>query len=338
MNPDNYVPCGARLSQGDLVRAPVGIFVPESALADPAMLDAEGPAVPFGDPRGIARSLPRLVVGTEPLVLRAWYWPAVVVSPDCAIDKQPAQVLLAPVLPLHAYTPQDQDGLRAGTFLAAFDLPPDPELALADGSRTAFPHAAVDLARSTTVSPELVLRQRMVALGERHVDRLHAAWVRYVAGRELSSTGTVAAAVGKRVARVKALESSKKRHSVLMTFEDGTLLVLYQEPRRAGAHLESVRVRDGVFEPARLQALAGTNLILRFENEDRRDWDAGCPALWAGAQRLPGGATTELLAWCPDEPDALTVTNLRKRSSTLLLEVVALPEAQRPPASKAYPG
>lgn len=317
------------------MRAPVGIFVPESALADPAMLDQEGPALPFGDPRGIALSLPRLVVGPEPLVLRAWYWPAVVVSPDCAIDKQPAQVLLAPVLPLHAYTAQDQDGLRAGTFPAAFDLPSEPELVLADGSTTSFPHSAVDLARSTAVSPELLLPQRMVALSERHIDRLHAAWVRYIAGREISSTGPVAAAVGKRVARITALESSKKRHTVLMVFEDGTLLVLYQEPRRAGAHLQPVRVRDGVFEPLRLQALAGTNLILRFENEDRRDWDVGCPALWNEAQRLPGGTTIELLARCPDEPDELTITNLRQRSSTLLLEVVALLEIDRSPISKA---
>lgn len=89
------------------MRAPVGVFVPESALADPAMLDEEGAPLPFGDPRGIAVSLPRFSIGAASTVLRAWYWPAVVVSLDCDIDKQPGQVLLAPIMPLEAFSPEE---------------------------------------------------------------------------------------------------------------------------------------------------------------------------------------------------------------------------------------
>ncbi|MBI3980194.1 MAG: hypothetical protein HY331_18620 [Chloroflexi bacterium] len=72
----------------------------------------------------------------------------------------------------------------------------------------------------------------MVALSAAHVERLQAYWVRFIALREISSTGTVAAAVGKRVARVKTVESTKKRHTVVLSFEDDSVLVLYQEAIR----------------------------------------------------------------------------------------------------------
>ncbi|MBI4319879.1 MAG: hypothetical protein HY675_15425 [Chloroflexi bacterium] len=67
------------------------------------------------------------------------------------------------------------------------------------------------------------------------------------------------------------------------------------------------------------------NLILRFENGDKKDWDVGCPDLWRGSQPLPAGSTTELLIRCPEEPRQLALTNLRKRGCRLVLDVVEPP-------------
>jgi len=331
MDPLNYVPPGPRLSQGDIVRAPIGVFARAADLADPAMVD-DAPAAPaYGDPRGIALHVPwRSLSGTEEtaaqLVLRAWHFPAVVVTPDCGIDKEPAQILVAPVLPLVAAAPVDRDGVRAGTFLMACHLPADPEMIFADGSDFAFPESYVDLTRTTALAPQLVLDQRMVALSEAQCDRFQEAWVRFVAGRELSSTGTVDAAAGKRVRTVDTLESSRRRHTVLFTFEDDSVIVLYQEPRRRGDHLQEVRVRNGAFDPPEVQAVAGSTIVLRFENNDRRDWNLACPALGLESCRIAAASTTPVLVRCPTAAGDLELVNRDKRGATLRLCIVAVPQ------------
>jgi hypothetical protein len=327
MDESNYVPVAPRLSQGDIVRAPISVFARAADLADPAMLDAAPEPLAYGDPRGVALRVPwrAAPASVEALALRAWHFPAVVVTPDCGIDKEPAQVLVAPVLPLAAAPPADRDGVRAGTFLMACHLPADPEMVFADGSTFAFPESYVDFTRTTAVAPGLVLDQRMVALSEAQCDHFQEAWVRFVAGREISSTGTVAAVVGKRVRAVDTLESSRRRHTVLVTFEDDSVVVLYQEPRRRGDHLQEVRVRGGAFEPAEVQALAGSNLVLRFENGDRRDWNVACPALGLASCRIAAAATTPVLVRCPEEPGALDLVNRDRPGAPLRLLVIPTP-------------
>jgi hypothetical protein len=318
----NYVPCGPRLSQGDIVRAPSGVFVAAADLSNPAEPSAADGPIPFGEPAGLAMPIPRLTVGGLPVVLRAWYLPAVVVSPDCGIDKEPAQVLIAPILPLAAARLEDQDGIRSGTFLSAFDLPADPALELADGSNAPFPHSFVDLTRTVPLTPRLLGQQRMVALSDDQLDRLQESFVRFVALREIGSTGTVAAAAGKRVQQVATVESSRRRHTVVFSFDDGSIVVLYQDPRRRGDHLQTVAIQAGNFAPGQVQALAGTNLVLRFENNDRRDWHLFGKEAGIQAIRLAAAATTEVLIACPDHPEEIRLINADRRSSVLSVWVV----------------
>ena len=317
MNSENYAPCSVRLSQGDIVRAPIGVFSRTADLADPSMLDAIDSPVALGDPRGLAARVPSLWVGQTRAVLRAWYLPAVVVSPDCGIDKEPAQVLVAPILPLSAADPASRDGLRAGTFLTALALPAEADLQLADDTCVAFPDSFVDLTRTTAVAPGLLRDERMVALSDSQLDRFQEAWVRFVALRELSSTGTLAAAAGRRIREVTTVGSSQRRHTIVFTFDDDSIVVLYQEPRRRGDHLQSVRIKDGAFTPSEIRALVSTNLVLRFESEDRRDWNISCKAAGLEPRRVLPSATTEVLIRCPDEPCELILINTDKRSAAL---------------------
>lgn len=333
MNPDNYVACGARLAQGDLVRAPAGLFVGASDLADASLLDHAGPPLAPGDPRGLAQTLPRLMIGTERVVVRAWYQPAVVVSPDCAIDKDPPQVLIAPVIPLATLPLSQQDGVRAGTYLTAIDLPADELLELLDGSRAPFPASYVDLQRIVPVSPRLLRDQRMVALSAEQIERLQAAWVRFVALRELSTTGTIAAAVGKRVTRVSVAESSKKRHTVILTFEDDSVAVLYQEPRRKGPHLQSVHLRDGVFSPSVLTALVGSDLVLRLENDDHRAWAVTTSDPVIGIHQLAPGTTTDVVIRCPDGAGEIVLRNRDRQEGSLRIQVIAPTGGETPATS-----
>ncbi|MBI3972369.1 MAG: hypothetical protein HY332_13905 [Chloroflexi bacterium] len=324
MNDANYVPLPTRLSQGDIVRAPIGVFGRRADLADPSLVDAAPAPLAYGEPHGTAVAVPwQTAAGADgPLVLRAWHFPAVVVTLDCGIDKAPPQVLVAPILPLMAAQPSERDGIRAGTYLMALYLPPEPEMIFADGSRFSFPESYVDFTRTTAVSLGLLMAERMVALSGAQVDRFQEAWVRFVAGRELSSTGTVAAAAGKRIRSVETLESSRRRHTVLFTFEDDSIVVLYQEPRRRGDHLQEIQIRGGTFDPPEVQAVAGSNLVLRFENEDRRDWRLAGEALGLSSCRIAAAATTSILVQCPQQPGELRLVNLDRRGQTLHLRIV----------------
>lgn len=325
MNPENYRPCAARLSQGDLVRAPVGAFARIEDIPDPSLLGEDGPPIKLGNLRGAASIVPRLRVSKAPVVLQAWYLLAVVISPDCDIDKGPAQVLITPLMPLDAYSPANQDAIKAGSLVAALDIPPDPDLRLADNSRTSFPHSVLSLRQATPVAPGLIMAQRMVALSESQIERLHNAWVRFVALREISSTGTIAAMVGKRVLDVSTVESSRRRHTVLLTLDDQSLVVVYQEPRRAAPHLQQIQVTKGAFSPKVVRALAGSELILQFENEDSREWFVTCPELGVESYRLTAAGTSRLPLRCPETPGEAVVVNSQKRASTLTVRYVAPP-------------
>jgi hypothetical protein len=318
---ESFVRPGARLAQGDLVRAPSGIFAGAGSLASPSLLDASGPPLEAGDLRGIAVTIPRLRVNQRDVVLRAWYQPCVVVSPDCAIDKNPPQVLLAPILPLSALPDNQRDGVRSGTYLTALGLPADDALEFADGSVAPFPESYVDLQRIAPVAPDLIAAQRMVALSEVQTERLRAAWVRFVALREISSTGTIAAAQGKRVAKIRVVESSRKRHTVLITFEDSSMVVLYQEPRRTGPQLQEIRLREGQFSPQTVAAQVESDVVLRFENDDPQAWRISSSDHTLDKRRLEAGTTTDILIRCPGSPGEIVVTNVDRPDRTLRIEV-----------------
>jgi len=163
----------------------------------------------------------------------------------------------------------------------------------------------------------------MVALSDAQAERLRAAWVRFVALREISSTGTTAAIEGKRVTRVRVAESSKKRHTVLLTFEDDSLLVLYQEPRRKGPHLQEVRLRNGAFSPPDIIARADGDLVLRLENDDHRAWQIAISDNTIEQRKLDGGTTTEILIRAPANPGEIVVTNVDRRNHSLRIRFTA---------------
>lgn len=326
MNQEHYVACGARLAQGDIVRAPSGIFVASADLADRTLLDAPGPPLVAGDPQGIAVTIPRLHVNREDVILRAWYQPAIVVSPDCAIDKNPPQVLLAPIFPLAALPKEQQDGVRGGTYLTAIDLPADSALLFSDQSTAPFPASYVDIQRIAPVAPHLLHTQRMVTLSAAQAERLRASWVRFVALREISSTGTIAAAEGKRVMKVQVAESSKKRHTVIMTFEDNSVVVLYQDPRRIGPQLQVVHLRNGRFFPSDITARADGDLVLRLENDDHRAWQIVSHDATIERRALASGTTTNILIRAMESPGEIVITNAEHRDNFLRLRF-ALPSS-----------
>jgi hypothetical protein len=319
----NYIPLGVRLAQGDIVRAPTGVFVRSTEVADQALL-APGKANLLADANGIALPIPNTYLAGAQLVLRAWYMPAVVVSPSCALEKQPPQVLISPILPLSSLPENQQAGVRARTYLTAYALPGDAQLDLADGTQATWPDSYVDLHRTTAVSPHLLRDARMVALSPDQVDRLHEAWVRFVALAEISSTGTVAAAQGRRLVSARTAQTSARRHTVLLTFDDGGLLVLYQDPRRAGANVQSVHVQQGgAFDRAEVTGRIGEDLILRFENDTTQDWEIACPAWQVGPRTLPSGSITDVLVQCPPEPSQAIVRHTRRIPHTLRITVSA---------------
>lgn len=324
MNPANFVPLRARLAQGDIVRTPTAGFVRAHHLADRGLLDRTEPVDP-GDKVGLAMRVPRLVIGGAALVLRARYTLAVVVSPDCAIDKENTpMVLVAPIFPPGATSPAEWDGIRAGTNLGAFDLPGEPALELPGEPPTELEESFVDLSWTTAVHKEIVQPERIVGLSLHHVDRLQAAWLRFIALRELSTVGTVAAAVNKTIAGVETIQSSGRRHTVVLTLHDGSTLVLYQEPRRKGDWVEPVHIHRARFDREFIDARTESRLVLRVENDDPRTWKIACAEVGLVARDLPGGSTTHVEVACPDSPADLRV-QLLGADAVLVLRVRAAP-------------
>jgi hypothetical protein len=271
-------------------------------------VDEPGAPLTPGDVAGIAVTIPRLQVGAKPVVLRAWYTLAMVASPDCAYAKESLEaVQVAPVLPLAAAPLAQRNGIKAGTNLTAFFLPAG-ELATEQGP-LALDDSFVDVLRATAVAPHLLDGYRMSRLSEDLLDRFREFWLRHVSGREISSTGTLGSARGCVLQEVSVLESSKRRHTVLMHFADGTDVVLYQDPRRKGANVQPVEIRQGRFNRTAVSAQCDEQLILRFENEDARDYTIRCPLL-AENQRIPAGATTDILLQEQPSPATVELANL----------------------------
>ena len=157
------------------------------------------------------------------------------------------------------------------------------------------------------VTQGLITSQRCIALGPSQIDRLQERLIRYFALKEISSTGTVEAMTGRTIQMVHVLESSKHRHTVELTLDDGRLVVLYQEPRRKGPHLEAIVIKDSRFSRALIHAAPSTDLVLRFENEDGRDHHIECQNANLQPTQLPPASTTQVPLRCPDAPCDLVV-------------------------------
>jgi hypothetical protein len=321
VDPDLWSPCGERFAQGDIILAPVGLFTAADFIEQPGLVDEAGEVLTLKDVQGLARTVPRLAIKGVPVVLRAWFMPAIVLSPDCSFDKDDAEsMVIAGIWPIDAYAEGDRDGVRAGTSLNGFHLPQDKAVRFRDGSSKDWPEAVVDLASETSVNPSLVFDQRMIALSDSRLDLLQEALLRHYAGREISTTGTLEAVKGRTLIEVETLETSKRRHTVLLTFDEGTPVVLYQEPRKKAEALQSLRIKEGLFHRAAVAAKSGTNALLRIENEDARDWHLSCEELNLKAHLIARAATTTvLLRDLP--PGIFKFVNADKRQQTFDLEV-----------------
>ncbi len=322
MNLDLWSPCGERFAQGDLLLAPVGLFTASDLLARPETIDEPGDGLTTKDIEGIAQTVPRLDIRGMPIILRAWYMPAIVLSPDCSFDKDGAdKMVIAGIWPMDAYGREDQDGVRSGTHLTGFHLPADTDVEYRDGAVGDWPESVADLASATTVDPTLVYDQRILRLSEAQLDRFQETLIRHYAGREISSTGTLEGVVGRRLAEVETIESSNRRHTVALFFDDGTPVVLYQEPRRKAEALQSIQVKNGEFARPTVAAVAGNDLLLRFENEDQRSWHVTCKPVDVLNHEIRPGTTSILLRELPE--GIHTFVNADKRQQTFSLEVAA---------------
>lgn len=320
MNSDLWAPCGERFAQGDLLLAPIGLFTAADLIDRPEWVDEPGALLTTKHAEGIAASIPRLAVNGTPVILRAWYMPAIVISPDCSFDKNGADtVVIAGVWPIEAYERDDQDGVRLGTHLNGFHLPADTDVAYRDGSSGEWPESVVDLASVTTVNPGLVYDQRSVRLSDTQIDRFQECLLRHYAGREISSTGIVNGMVGRKLIEVETIESSNRRHTVVLTFDDDSFVVLYQEPRKKAEARQSILVKNGTFGRAIVAATAGNDLLLRFENEDPREWHVTCKEIGVLNHLLKRGTTSILLRAVP--AGVHTFVNADKRQQTFRLEV-----------------
>src|SRR6202022_1011656 len=98
---------------------------------------------------------------------------------------------------------------------------------------------------------------------------------------------------------------------------------VYREPGRKGDNRQSVRIdQEGAFTPTEVQALVGTTLILRFENDSHRDWNVACPPLAVPSTKILSGETKDVLIDCPQQPLVAVVENSDKRANKLTVRVV----------------
>ena len=75
----------------------------------------------------------------------------------------------------------------------------------------------------------------------------------------------------------------------------------------------------GQFSPARIQALAGSDLVLRLENDDPRDWHVACEYFDSPTKFLKAAGTTELLVRCPEKAAESVLINADKRTCRIEL-------------------
>jgi len=319
----NYQPLNARLSQGDVVLAPIAVLGTAQDFADPSDLQTAPHPLALGDDLGVTVILPRAGEPARgPVVLRAWYTPAIVVSADCVIGKG-QEVLVAPIYPSEDAAEGDRAGIRAGSFVAAMSLPGDPAITFPDGQVGPWPESYVDFNQTTAVTGILAAEDRLFMLARPQLERLHFALARFLIVRELSTRGTLAAAEGKVVEKVAVVSTTGRRHTVMLMFTDGSYLIAYQEPRQDAYVLESVTIKDGRFDRESVQALTGQRLVLRFENEDRRDWRVMAKAVGLAPQEVSAADTTHVEIICPDRPLEVDITNAdRPQGPKLRLRVI----------------
>lgn len=201
MDATNYQPLNARLSQGDVILAPVAVLGTQADLQDQSEAQGAPRSLTLRDDMGTTLLVPRASpLGRPPVVVRLWYRPALVVSADCAIGKD-EEVLVAPIFPLEDADPDDRAGIRAGSFVAAMSLPPDAAMAFPDGQVGPWPASYVDFNQITAITTTLAAEDRLVLLAHPQLERLHWALARFLIVKELSTRGSLAAAEGKLVRR-----------------------------------------------------------------------------------------------------------------------------------------
>ena len=217
MDSASYQYLNARLSQGDIILAPVVVLGTVADLGD-AERPREGPRpLALGDDRGATVVLPRAGRRADsPVVVRAWYLPAMVVSADCAIAKGD-DVLVAPIYPLEDAVPEDRAGIRASSFVAAMALPSDAAISFPDGQVGPWPESYVDFNQITSITETLAAEDRLFTLARAQLERLHFALARFLIVRELSTRGTLAVAEGKLVQKVAVVSSSGSRMTTAVT-------------------------------------------------------------------------------------------------------------------------
>jgi hypothetical protein len=236
------------LSQGDIVFAPTVTVWSQAKIV----------AVGFPDaPRDIAVSVrgplwkpPKS--GNVPLVTHESAWrPGIVVTHDCALDKQFNElvdelvrqgfarpeavaaagvqedldplVLIAPLM-LYTEIPQGwHQGIRDGNRIGYFPLPSIPGL-----PQHSF---AVDLSQMTTVHWRL-LSPTIASLARPNVGRLRYKLSEMFAFRHLSALGEIAEIVGQRIVEIEVQKKSAKKASLILHLEDGSLrhVAIYPPP------------------------------------------------------------------------------------------------------------
>lgn len=185
--------------------------------------------------------------------VECWLGPAIVVSDDCAIDKEfnarveellaaghsEAQalavarqdetldptVLVAPLLPYSALRFASEGGVRTAQAVGYFPIVGSPEM----------DEGYADLGRIVPVSRRLLFGPvASLSEGARSILRWKVA--QYCAARNLSVDAEIAAAVGRTITRVQTVEDSKRRLVVDLELDGGAgRLRLRQEPRREDA-------------------------------------------------------------------------------------------------------
>lgn len=128
-----------RFSQGDIIE-----LAPHTRLLDPVSY--------------ITRSSSGLTVGlgaTEEVIAEARHQLAVILTPDCELDKKQTTFwLIAPIHPLAALLGQDQGNVRKNKVLKWLHLP---------AYGTSIPECFIDLATITTVKATVIQKAKRIA-------------------------------------------------------------------------------------------------------------------------------------------------------------------------------
>ncbi|MHB1004100.1 MAG: hypothetical protein ACYC3S_00480 [Chloroflexota bacterium] len=242
-----YAPPQDDWAQGDIVVVPTAVL----------WASGERPAAVYSQPApppdGSSSVVYDLWAGDGLLpapAVECWLGPAVVVSDDCAIDKEfnarvdellaagraeaeaievarqdeslDRTLLVAPVLPYGQLRFTSEGAVRTAQAVGYFPIVNGPEM----------DEGYVDLGRIVPVSRQLLFGPvASLSEGARSILRWKVA--QYCAARNLSVDAEISAAVGRTITRVQAVEDSKRRLVVDLELDGGAArLRLRQEPRR----------------------------------------------------------------------------------------------------------